>query len=323
MASILDYSTEPRFNIKAVSQKTDIQPVTIRAWERRYRLLNPQRATNGYRLYCERDVAILNWIKKQVDSGISISSAVAEFNDITGQEKWPEAVFTDKGPMPSRRVNEMDRVTVVGQLTQALIRHDERMAAEIFAEAMGAFDLIRLFELVITEVMIEIGDRWERGEITVATEHFASGFIRGKVQAIYQSLPLRSSAPKILVGCAPEELHEIGPLMFATLLRDAGYRVEYLGPDIPLDDLVLYAGSENPRLLILAATLADSAVDLEIFPAKLLKLIQPPLFGFGGAAFIKNPALVERSSGIYLGRNFSQSIITVKQLVQVRSQVRT
>jgi len=95
-------------------------------------------------------------------------------------------------------------------------------------------------------VLVEIGDRWERGDIGVAVEHFASQLIQGKIQAIYHSLPLHSGGPKILVGCAPDELHEIGSLMFATLLRDAGYRVEYLGPDIPLDDLALLCRRGKP-----------------------------------------------------------------------------
>jgi methanogenic corrinoid protein MtbC1 len=319
MASILDYTTEAKFNIKVVSQKTGIQAVTIRAWERRYQLLEPERADNGYRLYSERDIAILNWIKKQVDSGISISSAASDFSKAVQNEKWPEAIITDKGALPSKKNTNQDMKTITLQITTALIRINERMAVDILEESLGEVNLIQLCESILIPVLVEIGDRWERGDIGVAVEHFASQLIQGKIQAIYHSLPLHSGGPKILVGCAPDELHEIGSLMFATLLRDAGYRVEYLGPDIPLDDLALYADEENPRMLVISATIQESAVQLVSFSGLLDKIKERPIFGFGGAAFNSNPGIIKMVSGVYLGRTLSESVASVKSLVSLRT----
>jgi len=318
MVSILDYSNEAKFNIKAVSLKTDIQAVTIRAWERRYALLEPQRGGNGYRLYSERDIALLTWVKKQVDGGISISSVAAELKTAIEKERWPEAVLTDKGPVASRHNRVHDNKTLAQQLATALLRSDERMAADIFGEALGNAQLIPLFEEILTPVLVEIGERWERGEISVATEHFASYLIQGKVEAIYHSLPLHPSGPKVMLGCAPDELHEIGSLMFATLLRDAGYRVEFLGPDLPLKDLAVYAGEEKPRLLIVAATILEPAYSLIEFPALLAKLKQQPVFAFGGAAFGREPGLSEKVAGIYLGATLAKSLAKVKSLVPLR-----
>ena len=82
MATIIDYSEEPKFTIKTVFAQTGIRPVTLRAWERRYEVLNPYRSNNRYRLYSERDVAILRWIKSRVDNDISISSAVQELRSM-------------------------------------------------------------------------------------------------------------------------------------------------------------------------------------------------------------------------------------------------
>jgi methanogenic corrinoid protein MtbC1 len=121
-----------------------------------------------------------------------------------------------------------------------------------------------------------------------------------------------------MVGCGPDELHALGPLMFSTLLRDAGYRVEFLGPDIPLEDLALYANSEKPKLIILSATTTNSALKLIYFGA-LLKEIKPcPIFAFGGAAFNTDPGLTSQIPGIFLGKTFSESMANVKNLVSVR-----
>lgn len=319
MVSIFDYPDEGKYNIRAVSQKTDILAVTIRAWERRYTLLEPMRALNGYRMYSERDIAVLNWVKKQLGMGISISSAAVEFQRSVAAKQWPEAVLSDKGPVPSKSNSNQNIDTITRQLTTALVRIDERMAADIFSEAMGAVPMMQLFELVLIPVLVEIGVRWERGEISVAVEHFASSLIQGKLQAIYQSLPLHPSAPKIIVGCAPDELHQIGSLMFAVLLRDGGYRVEFLGPDIPLEDLARYAGEEKPRMLVISATLPEQAVKLLTFSNLLDNLNQRPLFCFGGAAFTHDPGLIENTTGIYLGGTFHESVVTVKGLVPLRA----
>jgi methanogenic corrinoid protein MtbC1 len=319
MVAISEFSDEPRYNIKSVEQKTGIQPVTIRAWERRYSLLTPKRAENGYRLYSERDIAVLLWARTRVESGISISSAVNEFQQLQKAHKWPEAVINNAAPAAARPAERLSAEAVSQRFLQALLRHDEKMASGIFEEMLGSFDLIELFEKVLTPVLVEIGERWARGEVKVATEHFASNLILTRLQAVFQALPLRSSAPRVMIGCAPDELHIIGPLMLAVLLREIGYRVEFLGPDLPLDDLAAYIMEEPPKMLILSATLADSAASLASFPRKLHKAKQVPLFGFGGSGFNTRQNLIKRIDGIYLGPTLRQSLETIRITLPLRS----
>lgn len=322
MVKIIDYSDEPRYNIKSVSQKTDLQAVTIRAWERRYALLTPNRAANGYRLYSERDIAVLLWAKSRIDSGVSISSATHELQALAGSDNWPEAVVTDKGPIPARSAEKLAPETVRRQLMQALVRHDEKMSSMVFEDALGSFDLTGLFEVVLVPVLVEIGERWARGEVRVATEHFASSFIQARLLAIFQSLPLRSSAPRLIIGCAPDELHVIGPLMLSILLRDKGYRVEFLGPDVPLDDLAEYVIEEKPKMLILAATMPDSAAMLAALPRRIRRANVELRFGFGGAAFRDDRKLVKKVDGIYLGPTLRESLASIAELIPLRSRTR-
>ena len=82
MTTLIELSSDARYTIKTVTTQTGIRAVTIRAWENRYGLLNPQRSENRYRLYSDRDVATLRWVKSQVDQGISISSVVRDLNNI-------------------------------------------------------------------------------------------------------------------------------------------------------------------------------------------------------------------------------------------------
>jgi MerR family transcriptional regulator, light-induced transcriptional regulator len=316
MPSIIDYPDDPKFNIKAVSNKTGIQAVTLRAWERRYKVLSPHRADNGYRLFSERDIALLTWLKTQIDSGMSISSAVLEFRKGSSRGAWPEAILNTRGAIPLKH-SGVPASEISQKLYEMLIQHDEIKAEEVFSEALSSFELTPLFEMVISPVLTEIGEAWFNGKILIATEHFASNFFRAKLLAIFQSLPLKLSSAKIMVGGAPGELHEIGSLMMAVLLRNAGYYVEYLGPDLPLDDLVLYAADERPKMIILSATLKESALDLKSFQRQLSRIKPSPVFGFGGAAFNYRPELIDEVPGLFLGKTFSQSEVTVKSTISL------
>jgi len=320
MASILDYSDEPRFNINSVAKLTSMQPVTIRAWERRYQLVVPKRAANGYRLYSERDIAILRWAKRGVEQGYPISTVNSQLKDAIKKNDWPEAVLSDKSTVAVHPARTINRSELVQNFSKALIRHDERMSSDLFADALGSLKLADLFESILIPALVDIGDRWERGEIGVATEHFASQFIQTKIMAIYQSLPLHPSCPKLIIGCAPDELHEIGPMMLATLLRDAGYKVEYLGPDLPLDDLLIYVREEMPKMLILSATMKASAEDMIRFSEKLSGLKPSVAFGFGGAAFILFPDLQLKINGHYLGPSISESIKKINDLFPLKNK---
>jgi len=76
MVSIAEYSTDPRYTIKVVSERTGVKPVTLRAWERRYDLIDPDRQDNNYRLYSERDIEIIRWIAHRLENDLTISNAV-------------------------------------------------------------------------------------------------------------------------------------------------------------------------------------------------------------------------------------------------------
>jgi methanogenic corrinoid protein MtbC1 len=319
MPSILELSNEGKFNIKAVSRITGIPPVTMRAWERRYRVLDPNRAENGYRRYSERDIAILSWLKQQVDSGISISNVANEFLVNTRLGIWPESEIKALLPIKINH-STVPPSDFSKRLYNALTNHDEQTASELLSQTLNSFELVELFENVLTPTLVKIGEAWYEGRILVATEHFASGFFRAKIQTIFQNLPLPHNKHRIIIGGAPGELHEIGSMMVATLLREAGYRVEFLGPDIPLDDLFLYARSEHPHMIILSATLRESTVDLAQFQEQLKELHPTPFFGYGGAAFNLNPDLVSKTPGIFLGKTLTQTVESVRSLLDPKKQ---
>lgn len=316
----IDYSDEPKFTIKNVCAQTGILPVTLRAWERRHEVLTPHRSQNRYRLYSERDLAILRWIKARVDAGNSISSAVQELRQMLRNGVFPEAAAPLPTTLPVQ--SNIPPEQYAKQLYQAFISHDEVRSGDLLREAQSVFNLNTFFFNVITPAMVELGEAWFYGKIRATTEHFASAIVRGRLLTLFQSFPIRRNAAYILMGCAPTEQHELSSLMFATLLRSAGYRVEYLGPDIPVEDLVDYAAEVRPDMVILTATLENAALELVGVQEKLNRLRFKPIFGYGGSTFNYKPELRKKISGVILGETVEIALEKVNQLVQEQKERR-
>jgi methanogenic corrinoid protein MtbC1 len=315
LSSIDTISDDPKYTIKTVCDQTGILPVTLRAWERRHEVLNPHRGDNRYRLYSDRDIATLRWIKNRVDSGISISSAVTELRQLQQNGGMLEAAPVIPFSAPKPIVPPIPPEEIGHDLYLALIKHDEARASELLHDAYAMYDLHTYILKTLIPALVEIGNAWYNGEITVTTEHFASAYIRGNLLSIFQAFPSKTSAPFILVGCAPTELHEIGSLMLSVMLRSEGFRVEYLGPDLPLDDLVDYAKFEHPAMVVMAATSLESAELIDHLQEKLAKIKPAPILGFGGSAFNQQPELVNKINGKFLGLTLDSAVETVKELL--------
>jgi len=313
MGPILDYGDEPRYTIKTVSKITGILPVTLRAWERRYQVLSPHRSDNRYRLYSERDVAILNWLKQRVDSGVSISSAVMEL------KRWLRVGDIAGGDLAGTPSEDSGPEETAARLYQALLRFNEAQALEQARSARERFDLRTLLLEVFTPVLRQVGEAWYFGEIGVTTEHFASAFILGQLLGLLHESTGPPTGRPVLVGCAPEERHEMGGLMFTIWLRSQGCRAQYLGPDLNLEDLADYVDIEKPAAVVLTASLPTAALRLRGFQERLRHIHPAPAFCFAGEAFNQDPRLRERTPGTFLGESFEQGAETLMELVGQRA----
>ncbi len=313
MPTIADLPDIPQHTIKHVCAQTGIQAVTLRAWERRYRVLQPRRTGGNYRLYSDRDIAVLRWLKSRVDGGLAISRAADELSAIRASNAWPAAAPALS--LAPARPAATPPAQYAERLFAALTALDEGLAGAILLEANALFDLSAVCLNIIQPCLVAIGEAWYRGEIRIATEHFASQYLRGRLLALFQSLPLRPRSPRVVVGCAPGEFHDLGSLMLALFLRRDGYRVDFLGADLHIGDLFEFARAERPALICLSANSEDTARELRTLQAKLAGMRPRPRFGFGGRIFNVVPKLRETMPGLFLGQDAAAAQEQVRRLL--------
>lgn len=318
MATIIDLSSEPKFTIKTVAHQTGIRPVTLRAWERRHDILTPYRGDNRYRLYSERDVAILRWLKFRVDEGMSIRGAVNELRGMKNSNLWPEAIPLP--PNPTQTLNGKTSMQYTTRLAHALLQHDEMRASTLLHEIQSSLDLMTVCMQIFVPAVRQIEAARYRDEITSAKEHFAMDYLRTRLLDLFQAYPSRHNAPLIFVGCAPMEMHELETLMLAVLLRCQGYRVEYLGPDVAIEDLVDYATYELPSLVILSAASGFSAREIRRAQSRLQQVRSGPTFAYFGQAFEAFQRLREEIPGNYLGETLQTVQDGVLTLLKARQK---
>jgi methanogenic corrinoid protein MtbC1 len=167
----------------------------------------------------------------------------------------------------------------------------------------------------MTPCLVKIGEAWHDGDILISTEHLSSNYLRGRLVNLMQSFPARRAAPHVIMGCAPSEQHEIGMLILAVLLRRDGYRVDYLGTNIPAEDLIDYIRAERPALACFTAGSEETARELRHIYNGIAGMRPAVKFGYGGRAFITNPALCETVPGVFLGDTAAEAVAQIQQLL--------
>lgn len=233
---------EPRYNIRAVERMTGVPAPTLRSWERRYGFPSPQRTLTARRLYSEDDLRLIRWVREQTDRGVAAAQAIASARNPVPGSLGP--------PQPAAGATDL-----VDALVRAVTAYDEPAVEAVLSTAFAQSSPDTVLLDVITPALVEIGEQWARGEISVTAEHFGSNLVRRRLLALIAAQPAISYQMTAVLACLPGEQHELGLLMLAVFLRWSGARVLYLGADVPVSDLVgLYASRQLDAICLSAGS---------------------------------------------------------------------
>jgi methanogenic corrinoid protein MtbC1 len=280
----------PVYNTQAVVQLTGVPAPTFRAWERRYGVPHPARLPGGQRLYSEHDVALIRWLHDRTGEGMTISRAL----------RLLEARRAAPSPEPTTAARSFDQLRA--DLLDRLLAFDTPGAEQIVGEAFALYPVEDVCLELLQPVLVEIGERWHQGTVSVAAEHYASNLIRRKLFALLQVYDAPGRGRPVVLGCAADEQHEIGLLLVAIFLSRRGRPVVYLGASVPAQDLRAAVERLQPGLVVLSATTRDTADTLAESAAMLAALPEPrPLVAYGGRAFEQNGHSPVLPNAVYLG----------------------
>jgi len=242
------------YKMGTLSRLTGLSPILLRAWERRYGLLQPERGTGGHRLYTDGDLAVLQKTRKLLDAGRSIGEIAA-----LGRE----AILSDSpgtiwSAGPAGNIDAADRLKDryrAGMIEAAAILDEDALKRELDAAA-ATLSIPMLIEGVIEPAAREIGDLWQSGKCTVASEHLASIVFVHRLRKIIDAAESLwdQNSPLVIAACLPGEEHHLGLLIVSYFLNCHGVRVLCLGASLPFKDLVQASGASRPRAVLLSVT---------------------------------------------------------------------
>jgi DNA-binding transcriptional MerR regulator len=227
--------------IGEVARRTGTSPELLRAWERRYALLRPTRSAGGFRLYSEADVARVLRAKELIANGVSAAEAA----------RLALATEPPRDEVATPLLEDLQE-----RLAASLDGFDANGAHEAFDELLAAFSVETVLRDAVLPYLDRLGARWERGEVSIAQEHFASGVIRGRLLGLARGWGRGGGRP-IVLACPPGEEHEIGLIVFGIVAARRGWRVVYLGANTPFQTLEATVRRLDPALLILAVSDPD------------------------------------------------------------------
>jgi DNA-binding transcriptional MerR regulator len=234
------YSKKPRYNLNLVVQETGLKPDTLRAWERRYQMPQPDRSKGGHRLYSDYDLQTIIWLQKRLQEGMRISQAVGYWRDLVDSGSNPLEKAPETPADNALLASELGGHTLTelqGKWLEYTLKFDEIRADQVLSQAFAQFSIEVVCTDLIQAALTQIGKLWYEGNATVQQEHFASELASRKLQSLIASAPLPLHNQKILIACPRGEFHIISILIINLMLRYRGWDVLYLGANVPTDRL--------------------------------------------------------------------------------------
>jgi MerR family transcriptional regulator, light-induced transcriptional regulator len=290
---------EPLYNTRAVVQATGVPADTFRAWERRYGVPHPHRTSGNQRLYSERDMGVIAWLRDRTQEGMTISQAIQRLRIEHADVFRPELASEPIVLQPAQLVPDPQLIRLRDRLIDAITRFDTLAGERVIDEALAIFSLEEACTRVIHPTLVEIGERWARNEVSVTAEHFATRLIVRRLSTIFNMVLPPTGRGTIVAACPPGEEHEVGLLILCIFLARRNWRVIYLGANVPTRDLIETVRQVNPDLVCLSAATAPSAEHALAVAQQIVSSVSlPPAVACGGRAFDRHQSL-RREPGIH------------------------
>lgn len=264
-----------------VSQLTGLSELVIRAWETRYKAVVPDRKGNR-RIYSEIDIEKLALLKKLTDDKYRIGNianySLDELKDIITINDLKKLEIKDK---PENAINE-NFVTIIADSISYIRNFDSKNLDTLLNNCAVEFSRNVFIDNIIIPLMDKVGEYWKSGILRISHEHFASTTVRKIVSSLIGGFKLIDDAPEILISTPQGQYHEIGALIAGTLASGDGWNVVYLGPSLPIEEIVYTAQKTKPVVIFMSIVYPSDDPQLLKELLKLKELEYPSKLVFSG-----------------------------------------
>lgn len=228
------------YTIKHAAERTGVSEATLRAWERRYSLVSPERTEGGYRVYSDEDLRRIREVVTLVDQGSTPGLAARHVREAAGDADRRRAVRphpAELGGLPFAPpvVPETDHQSeATARLVAAATAIDPVALGEVLDEQLATGSFEHVVDGWLMPALAEIGRAWASGRMSVAGEHLVAHAVHRRMAAAFDAARTGGGASTVVVGLPAGVHHELGLFAFAVALRRAGVDVIHLGPDVPI-----------------------------------------------------------------------------------------
>jgi DNA-binding transcriptional MerR regulator/methylmalonyl-CoA mutase cobalamin-binding subunit len=263
------------YSIKAVAQATGLTVETLRAWERRYAVVTPVRDASGRRVYGPEDVLRLRRLREATERGHPISR-LAPLDD----ERLAALLDT-----PADQRSQGTAHALVDRILEAAAEFRAVDCEQAITLAIATLPPPRLVAEVLQPLLREVGERWHRGEWSIAQERMVTKIVTRHVGLMLDAYDRAARRESVVFATLQGERHELGLLMSAMICASRGFKVHYLGADLPAVEIARFARELGASVIALSVVWREGISDLTAQLATLTENLTPgTAIWIGGSA---------------------------------------
>jgi MerR family transcriptional regulator, light-induced transcriptional regulator len=250
--------TAPKHPIAVVAERTGLSQDILRVWERRYRAVEPSRGAGGHRAYSDSDIARLRLLQAVTNAGRSIGQvARLPVDELARMAQEDEAARIERASARATRQENDTRPEAAELVERSLALTASLDGVELehlLRRAIARLGMMAFIEDVASPILRRIGDDWHAGRATIAHEHLASATIHDLLTEAMRAMARGSRAETVLVATPAGERHAIGAALAGAAAASNGWRVVYLGADLPASEIASAAIATNARAVAMSMT---------------------------------------------------------------------
>lgn len=308
--------------MRLVTRRTGLSADLLRAWEKRHEVVKPARSKSGRRLYSDADLHRLQLLYRATLAGRSIGQVAELPTDalatLVRQDAAADGGLERDGggaPRPERRTSP-SAARYLTDCVRALEQLDAPRLDAILRRAAVALPLTVLLDALVVPLLERVGTGWREGTLRPGHGHTASVALRRVLDGAIQGAGSPFASANVVVATPAGQAHEFGALLVAATAAAEGWRVTYLGADLPAEDIAEVAGRTRARAVALSVVHppGDRAVSDEL---RRLRRALPEGVALvvGGAAAAAYGAVLDEIGALWLDdlEDFRKHLATLRR----------